>query len=178
MSGPLAPDFRRAMAHWATGVTVVTAHDGAIDAGLTVNAFLSVSLRPPSVLVSLQDDVDTLPVVERARAFAVNILAADQRAVSDRFARAVPSAEKFRDLPLRRGASGVPLLEGTLGAFECRVVSIAPAFDHRLVVGEVTEIHLGRDAPPLVFFRSGYGVAEAGDRIQLPPRPPAPSGAR
>jgi len=178
VSGSIAPEFRRAMGRWATGVTVVTAHDGTIDAGLTVNAFLSVSLRPPSVLVSLQDDVDTLPIVERARAFAVNVLAADQRPVSDRFAQAVPSEQKFRDLPVRRGASGAALLEGTLGAFECRVVSIAPAFDHRLVVGEVTAIHPGRDAPPLVFFRSGYGTAEAEDRIRLPPRSPTPNDVR
>ncbi|MGP8078343.1 MAG: flavin reductase family protein [Thermoplasmata archaeon] len=173
MSG--TPDrtvFRAIMARWATGVSVVTARDGDTDAGLTVNAFLSVSLYPPTVLVSLQDDVDTLPVLERSRAFAVNVLAADQQAVSERFARSVALKEKFRDLAFHRGTTGVPLIDGTLGAIECRVLTITPVFDHRLVLGEVVELEGGRDAPPLLFFRSGYAVAEPDDRLRLaPPRP-------
>ncbi|HXQ79552.1 MAG TPA: flavin reductase family protein, partial [Thermoplasmata archaeon] len=79
-------EFRNVMARWATGVSVVTARDGPLDAGLTVNAFLSVSLAPPSVLVSLTEDSDTTPVIERTGLFAVNFLAADQRALSERFA--------------------------------------------------------------------------------------------
>lgn len=165
--------FRGLMGRWATGVSVVTARDAGGDAGLTVNAFLSVSLAPPSVLVSLQDDVDTLPVLERSRAFAVNLLAADQRALSERFARSIPSAEKFRDLAFHRGTTGAALLDGTLGALECRVLAVQPAFDHRLVLGEVVELEVGREAPPLLFFRSGYADAEAPDRLRLAPlRPP------
>lgn len=165
--------FRATMARWATGVSVVTTRDGETDAGLTVNAFLSVSLFPPSILVSLQDDVDTLPHLERSRAFAVNLLAADQQPLSERFARAIPSAEKFRDLPFHRGATGAALLDGALGALECRVLAITPAFDHRLVLGEVVELEAGRDAPPLLFYRSGYATAEGADRLRLaPPRGP------
>ncbi len=67
-------EFRNLMARWATGVSVVTARDGALDAGLTVNALLSVSLAPPSVLVSLTEDADTTPVIERTGLFAVNLL--------------------------------------------------------------------------------------------------------
>jgi flavin reductase (DIM6/NTAB) family NADH-FMN oxidoreductase RutF len=159
--------FRGLMARWATGVSVVTAHDGPLDAGLTVNAFLSVSLTPPSILVSLTEDADTTPVIERTGLFAVNLLAADQRPLSERFARPVPPAEKFTDLPVHRGRTGVALLDGTLGALECRMASRAPAYDHVLFVGEVVHSELGRDAPPLVFFRSAYAKAEAGDRLHL-----------
>jgi len=160
-------EFRTLMGRWPTGVSVVTARDGPLDAGLTVNAFLSVSLSPPSVLVSLTLDADTAPVIERTGQFAVNFLAADQRALSERFARAVPPAEKFTGVPVHRGATGVALLDGTLGAAECRLVNRVPAFDHALFVGEVVHLERGRDAPPLLFFRSAYAEAEGADRLHL-----------
>lgn len=175
MTAPVDPKaFRTVMGRWATGVTVVTAHDGDADAGMTVNAFLSVALEPPSVLVSLQRDADTLPLIERSGRFALSVLAADQRALSEQFARPTPSAEKFRGVGVHRGATGAPLLDGTIGGLECEVRSVVPAFDHRLVIGEVVGIDPGRDALPLLFFRSGYAVAEDGERVRLPPpRPPA-----
>ncbi|HLM70118.1 MAG TPA: flavin reductase family protein [Thermoplasmata archaeon] len=158
-------DFRTFMGRWPTGVSVVTARDGPVDAGLTVNAFLSVSLTPPSVLVSLTLDADTTPVIERTGLFAVNFLAADQRPVSERFARPTPPVEKFAGLAIHRGRTGVALLDGTLGAVECRTVSRAPAFDHVLFVGEVVHQEIGRDAPPLVFFRSTYTGLEGSGRL-------------
>ncbi len=167
-SGGSADDFRKWMSRWATGVCVVTARDGAADAGLTVNAFLSVSLHPPSVLVSLTLDADTTPVIERSRAFAVNLLAADQRALSEQFARTLSSQDKFQGVPVHRGVAGVPLLDGALGALECRVAAWVPQFDHVLVVGEVVRQEVGRDAEPLLFYRSGYAEAEAGGRLRLP----------
>ncbi len=163
--------FRRFMGGWATGVSVVTSRDGPLDAGLTVNAFLSVSLSPPALLVSLMRDVDTLPVIERSQSFAVSFLAGDQRAISERFASAIPPAEKFRDLPMHRGVTGIALPDGTLGAAECRVVSLAPLFDHVLVTGEVVRLEQGRSAPPLLFFRSAYGEPDTEGRLRLPPNP-------
>ena len=160
--------FRHLMARWATGVSVVTARDADLDGGLTVNAFLSISLNPPAVLVSLMRDVDTLPLIERSRRFAVSFLAADQRSLSDRFARTIPPAEKFEDLAFHRGSNGVALLDGTLGALECRVVSLTPTYDHVLAVGEVVRQELGRDAPPLLLYRSSYAEAEGPDRLRVP----------
>ena len=125
------------------------------------------STDPPSVLVSLTKDADTTPVIERAGTFSVNFLAADQRPVSERFARQVPSAEKFAGLSVHRGPGGLALLDGTLGAVECRVTSRVPAYDHLLLVGEVVYEELGRDAPPLLFFRSAYAEAESPDRLHL-----------
>jgi 3-hydroxy-9,10-secoandrosta-1,3,5(10)-triene-9,17-dione monooxygenase reductase component len=167
-AGPSDPaSFRSAMARWATGVSVVTAHAGEEDAGLTVNALLSVSLEPPSLLVSLQRDVDTLPVLRRSGAFAVNFLGASQRSLSERFARAVPSREKFEGLPVRRGLSGAPLLEGGLASLECRVVSATELFDHVLVVGRVERIEEGPDASPLLFFRGAYAEDDGAGRLRL-----------
>ncbi len=172
MSDPAIPAaFRTLMGRWATGVSVVTATEGGHDSGLTVNALLSVSLEPPSVLVSLKRDADTLPVIERTRLFGVSFLRADQRPLSERFARPVLSAEKFDGLELRRGSTGVPLLPGALGTVECRLVSSTPVFDHHLLVGEVVGLDLGPDGPPLLFYRSGYASDEGNDRLHLaPPR--------
>lgn len=169
-AAPVAPpgEFRRLMGRWATGVSVVTASDAAMDAGLTVNAFLSVSIDPPTVLVGLMHDVDTLPVLERSGWFGVSLLAADQRPLSERFARTAPPASKFRDLPIHRAPHGSPLLDGSLGGLECRVVSRTPVRDHVLVLGEVTHQELGRDALPLVFYRSVYGAPDGPDRLHLP----------
>lgn len=164
--------FRRAMGRWATGVSVVTAHDASGDAGLTVNALLSVALEPPSLLVSLQQEADTLPVLRRGRAFGVSLLASTQRELSRRFARAVGSEEKFRGVPFHRGRSGAPLLDGALAAFDCRLVSETLRYDHVLVVGEVIGIEEGPDTAPLLFFRGGYAEVEGDERLRLPRQAP------
>lgn len=171
MAAPAPVDrdtFRRLMGRWATGVSVVTAREGTQDAGLTVNALLSVSTAPPSVLVSLTRDADSLPVIERSGRFGVSFLAADQRSLSARFADAVPAAEKFRDVPVHRGPHGIALLDGSLGALECRVVARTSAFDHELIVGEVEYQEFGRDTLPLLFYRSAYGEEDASDRLRIP----------
>ena len=171
-TGPVPPPaFRSAMGRWATGVSVVTSRDGPVDAGLTVNGLLSVSLEPPSLLVSLQHDVDTLPVLLRSRVFGVSFLSAAQRALSERFAARVPAEEKFRGLAFHRGASGVPLLDGALATLECRVVSSTPVYDHVLVVGEVNRIEEGSAGAPLVFFRGAYAEDAGGGRLKLGQRP-------
>jgi 3-hydroxy-9,10-secoandrosta-1,3,5(10)-triene-9,17-dione monooxygenase reductase component len=161
--------FRSWMARWATGIAVVTTRVGEDDAGLTVNSFVSVSLHPPSVLVSLMRSVDSLPMIERSRRFAVSVLGADQRAVSERFAQTGPSGEKFRGLAVHRSPSGIALPDGTLGAVECRVASFLPVFDHVLVVGEVVWQEQGVDGRPLLFFHSGYAEPDREGRLVLPP---------
>ena len=172
MAGYADPgQFRAAMARWPTGVSVVTTHHAGHDAGLTVNAFLSISLAPPILLISLTHDADTTPLVEAARRFAVNPLAADQRELSVRFAEAVASDRKFAGVPTTRGLGNVPLIEGALVHLECRVRSVTPVEDHRLIVGEVERVGGLRETPPLLFYRSQYGVADARGRLELPSPP-------
>ena len=165
------PTFRRFLARWATGVSVVTARELDTDGGLTVNALFSVSLAPPSLLISLTRDADTTPLIERSGRFAVSFLSADQRELSVRFAQELPPAEKFRGLAFHRGPAGLALLDGALGAVECRVVSKTPAYDHLLILGEVRHQEFGREAPPLLFYRSNYGTALGTDAVRLPPPP-------
>ncbi len=168
--GPVEPArFRALMARWATGVCVVTAHHGATDTGLTVNSLASVSLEPPTLVVSLGTDTDTLPQVVASGRFGVSFLGADQRDLSERFARTLPPAEKFAGVPRHRGPAGSPLLDRHLGAVECRLVGRTPVHDHELLIGEIVHAEPGRDAPPLLFFRSGYAAAEGPDLLRLPP---------
>lgn len=165
------PTFRRLMARWATGVSVVTAREFDADGGLTVNALFSVSLAPPSLLISLTRDADTTPLIERSGHFGVSFLAADQQELSVRFAQELSPAEKFRGVAFHRGPSGLALLDGALGAVECRVVSKTPAYDHLLILGEVVHHEFGRKALPLLFYRSGYGAALGTDTVRLPQPP-------
>jgi flavin reductase (DIM6/NTAB) family NADH-FMN oxidoreductase RutF len=161
--------FRGLMSRWATGVSVVTAHQDGSDAGLTVNSLVSVSLTPPTVLVSLTTDADTLPVAEASRYFGASFLGADQRELSERFARTAPRTEKFAGVGLHRGPAGSALLDGNVGAVECRLVGRTRVHDHVLLTGEVVYTEPGRDAPPLLFFRSGYARAESAELLRLPP---------
>ena len=161
--------FRRTISRWATGVAVVTASEGPRDAGLTVNAMLSVSLAPPLLLVSLTHDADTTPVLERTRMFGVSLLNASQRALSERFARAVTSEEKFAGVAVHRGSTGVPLLDGALATFECELEQRVEVADHHLLVGRVVAAEAGRDGTPLLFYRSRYADATGTDGLKLPP---------
>jgi flavin reductase (DIM6/NTAB) family NADH-FMN oxidoreductase RutF len=153
--------FREWMARWATGVSVVTGRGPEGPVGLTVNAFLSVALRPPTILVSLTHDADSTPVIDRTGLYAVNLLAFDQRALSERFAQAEAPTAKFEGLAVRTGSLGLPLLPDTLGALEARVVRRLDVADHRLLIGEVVAIHPGRPVAPLLFYRRRYSEGDA-----------------
>jgi flavin reductase (DIM6/NTAB) family NADH-FMN oxidoreductase RutF len=168
-------EFRRLMGRWATGVSVVTAREGPVDYGLTVNALLSVSLAPPLLLASLTHDADTTPVILRTGWFAAHLLAHDQRPLSERFASMAPPSEKFHGVPTHRLPNGMPALDGALASFECRLDRSFPVEDHRLLVGRVESFEAGRDVAPLLFFRSHYGESEGEERVRLAPPPSRPA---
>ncbi|MCI4367508.1 MAG: flavin reductase family protein [Thermoplasmata archaeon] len=166
-----SPEFRRAMARWPTGVSVVTTRADGQDSGLTVNALVSISLHPPLVLVSLTLDAASTPLIDRSGRFAVNFLAADQRALSERFALAVPAEQKFLEVPMHRGLGDVPLLDGAVTYLECRVRSAENVEDHRLFIGAVERLGPVREVPPLLFYHSQYGVQGMDGEVRLPHGP-------
>jgi flavin reductase (DIM6/NTAB) family NADH-FMN oxidoreductase RutF len=147
-------ELRRVMGHFATGVTVITSlrSSGELH-GLTANAFTSVSLTPPLVLVCVDKNAESYPCFEETGVFTVNILADDQEDVSRKFA--VSGGNKFVDVSYRIGANGAPILNGTIGYIECRVVSTYDGGDHTIYLGEIEQAET-RDARPLLFFRGGY----------------------
>lgn len=152
-----AADFRRAMGHFATGVTVVTSvgADGQ-PVGTTANAVSSLSLDPPLVIVCFDRASLTLEAVRTHGAFVVNVLAARQRHLSVNFARRGLSAA-WDGVAHRPGCTGSPRLHGVLAALECTVEHHFPGGDHEIVVGQVREVETGdEDAAPLVFWRGSY----------------------
>lgn len=160
------------MGRFATGVTVVTSHHRGQDAGMTVNAFLSVSLDPPTVLVSLNQEANTTPIVDASGRFAVCLLSARQRHLSELFAARIPLSERFQAVSFHRGRLGLPILDGGLGALECEVVERIPYRTHHLYLGKVVGVEVGEGELPLVFWRGGYATPSHGDTLVMsPPRP-------
>lgn len=150
-------EFRNWGGHFATGVTVLTVQVGNAVRGMTANAFCSLSLHPPLVLVCIQHGVSMHPFFEVAESFGVNVLADDQKPLSDLFAQHGEHAEPMSGASYRVGNLGAPILDGVLGWAECRVVERYAGGDHMIVVGQVEEMATERpDASPLLFYAGKY----------------------
>jgi len=149
--------MREVMGHFATGVSVVTARDGeGAPVGTTANAISSVSLDPPLLLACLARSSETLAAIRENGRFAVNVLAADQRHHSDRFARK-GGAVGVHEVDFDDHEHGVPVLPGALATIACAVESIHPAGDHEIVVGLAHHLeHREPGARPLLFYRGSY----------------------
>ena len=149
------PDrFRTVMGHFATGVAVVTVDAPGGPMGMTANAVASLSLDPVLVLVCFDNGARTLPEVERAERFGVNVLAAGQEHLARRFASKVDT--KFADVA-HSVHDGIPVLDGTLAWVGCELESLIPAGDHTIGIGAVHAAELGADGlDPLVWFRGRY----------------------
>lgn len=145
-----ASDFRAALGLFATGVTIVTARaaDGALI-GVTANSFNSVSLEPPLVLWSLGKRAGSLPVFAQGSHYAINILAADQRALAERFAS--KGVDKFEGVAFAEGAGGAPVLAGVAASFECFNRSQYDEGDHVIFVGQVEHCASNAGQSPLIF---------------------------
>ena len=155
------PDaFRATLGRFATGVTVLTAVDAeGRDHGMTVSAFCSLSLDPPLVLACVDRQASMHGVLAEGGAFAVNVLAAGQEAVSRRFATGDPG-DRFAGVGYARAAGGAAVLDGVLAWLDCRVHARLPGGDHTIVVGEVREAGTRDDRRPLLYYRSGYASLE------------------
>lgn len=148
-------DFRAVLGRFATGVTIVTARAaGGEPVGLTVNSFTSVSLDPPLVLFCLDRTAGSLPAFEAAQGFAVNILGADQEAVSTRFAD--PEAARFSVDGVETWSTGSPILSDAVAALDCTVHARHDGGDHVILVGRVQRLAVMSEGEPLVYWRGGY----------------------
>ncbi len=152
-------ELRRVMGHFATGVTVITSKRSSGELhGLTANAFTSVSLIPPLLLVCIDKKAESYPCFDESKIFTVNVLAGDQEALSRRFA--VTGGNKFEGVSYRIGANGAPILDGALAYLECSVTQKIDGGDHTIYVGEIEQAET-KEGKPLLFFRGGY--REIGD---------------
>jgi len=160
-TGFTSRDFRSTVGAFATGVTVVTTSGEEHGYGMTANAFSSVSLDPPLILVCVISPSEGVEHMRRNGCFAVNVLAADQEPLSRYFAsRDRPRGrDAFADVDHRAGKSGSPILDGAAAYMDCRVHAEHEAGDHQIFIGEVLEIGLAPDCAPLLFHSGRYKLA-------------------
>jgi flavin reductase (DIM6/NTAB) family NADH-FMN oxidoreductase RutF len=153
-----AAEFRKAMGSFATGVTIITLDlEGEVQ-GMTANAFSSVSLDPPLLLVCVDHSARTHAHMHAKKRFGINILAEHQREISEYYARPVHTHERAEEAAgarFDRTAQGTPILHGALAYLECRLQSAEEAGDHTVFIAEVEDVVV-RQGEPLLYFRGRY----------------------
>jgi flavin reductase (DIM6/NTAB) family NADH-FMN oxidoreductase RutF len=149
-------DFKKALQLWVSGVAVVTSQSEKFGVrGMTVTAFSSVSVEPPQILVCLNQSADTGDNIDQNQRFAVNILNANQQAVSNNFSGGSSQQERFANTAWQLGSTGVPILDESLMSLECKVIEKVRAGTHWIIIGEVQTANC-RSGEPLLYFRSHY----------------------
>jgi flavin reductase (DIM6/NTAB) family NADH-FMN oxidoreductase RutF len=150
-------ELRSVLRSFPSGICVVTIeHEGA-RTGLTVGSLVSLSLEPPLVGFALGRQAQLHELLRGAGEFGVSLLAAEQEALAQHFARSVPPIALWAAIELR-DADGPPLLAGALGWLRCRVAAEHHVGDHTFFVGEVVWAEVGSREPALVYVREGYSA--------------------
>jgi flavin reductase (DIM6/NTAB) family NADH-FMN oxidoreductase RutF len=159
--------LRDVLGCYATGVAIITTRTSAGEhVAVTVNSFSSLSLDPPLILFSLGKAANILAHFQRAQCFSVNILAHTQESLSNLFAR--PSSASWDTVPYSVGANGCALFANALAQLECARFAEIDGGDHRTFFGEVTQMHLGPVADPLLFYRGRYGTYARSQLEKIP----------
>jgi flavin reductase len=150
--------LRNLMAHFATGVTVVSARHGPLLAGMTANAIASISVDPPILMASIAHKAETHGAIIGSHAFAASVLADDQRDLAECFAQPTTAAKLtgFCDASWHEAETGSPILEGALAYFDCRLLERHAGGDHTIFLGEIVAAGFREDAAPLVWYGSAY----------------------
>lgn len=182
---PPLPDqelFREVFGRFATGVAVITSTGSAGAGGMTANAMCSLSLEPMLVLVCFENSARTLPIVQEAARFAVNLLSADQEELAGVFASKLPESEKLQGVA-HHLRDGMPVIDGTLAWAVCQLQELIAGGDHTIAIGQVLSMGLGAAHPgqPLLWFGGRYhawsvGASRTGSSANAP-RTGSPGGA-
>lgn len=148
-------ELRNALGRFATGVCLITTTTEDQQAmALTANSFASVSLDPPLVLWSLQNNSDVYELYARPRYFAINVLAAEQEALSNQYAR--KGEHEIDPAHFRPGKHGAPIILDALASFECELHATHEGGDHLIIVGRVQDMLTRPSGDPLLFYAGGY----------------------
>ena len=150
--------FRQIMSCFLTGVTVVTTHHDDEVHGLTCNAFCSISLSPPTVMVSISRNTRSERLMRQSKVLAVNVLSESQVELSNRFAGRHREKEKnrFEGFKWKTAVTGAPIFEGTQAYLDCRIVKSLECGDHTVYIAEVLGSGIDEAQRPLIFYRSRY----------------------
>lgn len=152
-----AASMRDVLGHFCSGVTVITAMGVEGPVGFTCQSFASLSLDPPMVSFAPARTSSSWPRVRAARRFCVNVLADDQEAVSNAFARS--GTDKFAGIDWRPSLLGAPVLAGVVAWIDCELWAEHEAGDHTLVAASVIDLGADTARSPLLFHRGAYGLA-------------------
>jgi flavin reductase (DIM6/NTAB) family NADH-FMN oxidoreductase RutF len=157
-----AADFRGAMRHLVGAVSVITVGRGDDITGMTVTSMSSLSVDPPSLVVSVNRSASSWPLLKKYGFFGVNILSAEQREVAERFAGkgGLKGAQRFAGAEWTTRAPGAPLLVGALAAIDCEVEEIIERHSHGIVIGRVREVQLAPAGSALAYWHSDYLAIE------------------
>ena len=168
--GVVADDFRAAMRHLAGGVSVITVGRGKDITGMTVTSVSSLSMEPPSLVVSINRASSSWPLLKRHGFFGVNILTADQLDVAERFTGkgGLKGADRFAGAQWTTRISGVPLLVGALAAIDCQVEDIVERHSHAIVIGRVLDLRLSSRTAALAYWQGQYvAIDQNEDAVRL-----------
>lgn len=148
--------FRDVLGHYASGITIVAAHDGFEPIGFTCQSFYSVSVEPPLISFSVMKTSTTYPKIRPLKRFSINVLADNQSHVSGQFARS--GTDKWAGIEWSRSAGGNPIIDDTLMWLDCELWAEHDAGDHLIVIGEVKELcpEGWHEGDPLVFYKGHY----------------------
>ena len=151
-------EFRGAMRHLAGGVSVITAGRGRDISGMTVTSVSSLSVEPASLIVSLNRESSSWPLVKRYGFFGVNILTSDQIDIAERFTGkgGLKGADRFTGAKWTTRASGVPLLADALAAIDCEVEDVVERHSHAIVIGRVLDVAVSARTAALAYWQGRY----------------------
>ncbi len=158
-------DFRAAMRHLAGGVSVVTVGRGEDITGMTVTSVSSLSVDPPTLIVCVNRDSSSWPLLERHRVFGVNILNAEQIEVAERFSGkgGIKGIDRFAGAQWTTRSSGVPLLAGALASIDCEVEQIVERHSHGIVIGRVLDTKTSSGKGALGYWQGQYVAIDRDD---------------
>tara|TARA_B100000925_G_C21890311_1_gene422496 strand:+ start:244 stop:738 length:495 start_codon:yes stop_codon:yes gene_type:complete len=157
-------DLRQAFGQFGTGVAIIALQNNDNQSvGLTVNSFASVSLQPPLLSWCLANNSQLFDDVAQANRFSVNVLAADQLALSNRMSGA--SSHVLQNDEFDESVHGTPLLRGALAQFDCHIHERVELGDHIMFVGGIDTVrHCSQGRAPLIYFRGNYAGIDVGAR--------------
>jgi flavin reductase (DIM6/NTAB) family NADH-FMN oxidoreductase RutF len=162
--------FRSAMRHLAAGVSVVTVGRGKDITGMTVTSLSSLSVDPPTLIVSINRASSSWPLLLRERFFGVNILTSDQIDIAEKFngKGGLKGAERFAGAQWMTRASGTPLLADALAAIDCEVEDIMERHTHGIVIGRVLDMQLSPRSAALAYWQGQYvAIDQDEDALKL-----------
>lgn len=154
--------FKDALAHFASGVTVVTTRYEGQPIGVTASAFASLSLQPPLVMVAFAKEMFTHTALQEHGSFAVSILSEEQVGWAMRFAGMLPEyeADRFVGINVETAVTGNPILPDVLAWADCRLWAVYDGGDHSIFIGEVVAAATGKAEAPLLYYDRLWGRHE------------------